>query len=694
MMKKIIFLVGLFFCFALFGYDAVKFRGGNDNVLNTESVFFSDDVLTIEGKEVNPETVSHILFHLDKPKELRREREEFGEIRADELLKRASFMEQKYPDAKLLVLYDEGIERLEKNGKQYSRSRYAVKIRNESQLNLATLRFGSQKGKTETKLLFARSISPDGKVYYLDLEDVSYTTPSRGRDFFGNDKEFQILQYTIPEVGVGSIIDYEYERVILSSEDPEQYYVGWFFSSEDPVYESKLKIMLPQNKEFHFAEMNIDSNKMKKNEYTENGYKIYDFQYGRSDPVIREENGPKISELVAYIKGSPFLNQNYLSGWLGKFFKERLQADDEIRKTVNQILEGVVEEEEKVALLYRYMQENIRYVSIKTSLSSGLAGHKAVETFVNRYGDCIDKAILFATMLESAGIEAYPVIVMTNNFPQPLYERLGVLDGNHAINEIHLKNGKIIYLDSTANYYRYPFFRYDDHGIYAWNPLKNTVRNTGYPRPEDEAITITLNMKLSSNGSAVIEERTETRGNQEVGYRNFFLNAPEDYKKATLEQFASGSFPKSRLLDYAYDDPKGESKDYSFQYRFQTESAGTEVGNFYLISIEQPFSFDFITPIDRKTPIFFPSVLKKTHQGSIEIPDNCIVKGLPAELVVENPYLHYKGRFREKGNVIYYENVYIRRGTKIPTKDYSLIREAMIQIDNYIKTPIVLEKRK
>ncbi|MBR2317835.1 MAG: DUF3857 and transglutaminase domain-containing protein, partial [Spirochaetales bacterium] len=420
-------------------------------------------------------------------------------------------MTESYPDQPLLVLLDDGTQQLRHDGTQYSKSRWAVKICNESQLSLATLQLGSLQGKSESRLIYARSISPDGKEVFLDLNNVTYTTPSRDKNFFGNNKEeYVIAQYIIPEVTVGSIIDYEYERISYSEEDPNQYYVSWWFSSEKPVYQSTFKVMIPQDKPYYFAEMNIEKGKLKRREAIENGYRAYYFEYGESAPIIEEEMGPDTYEIAAYIAGSPFKDQTYLSNWLGGFFKERMITNDEIEKTVSQLVENLDDEEDKIAVIYRFLQDNIRYVSIKTSLSSGLAGHKATETFANRYGDCIDKAILFATMLQFVNVEAYPVVVMTNGNPQPIYDKLGVLNGNHAINEIHLKNGKVIHLDSTANSYRYPFFRSDDHGIIAWNPIKNTLRNTGFPNTEDESITSELDITLMKNGSANVKETITT----------------------------------------------------------------------------------------------------------------------------------------------------------------------------------------
>ena len=694
-MRKIFILFCLFNFTFLLNSESISstVKLNNGESFNAETLNFSNNNFYINNDEIPADEISHIIFQ--QQKEIDSHKLQSGSIKKEELIRRANDMTKKYPDQPLLVLLDDGTEQLRKDGTQYHRSRWAVKICNESQLSLATLKLGSLEGKSETRLIYARSISPDGKESFLDLNNVTYTTPSRDKNFFGNNKEeYKIAQYTIPEVTVGSIIDYEYERFSYSEEDENQYYVKWWFSSEKPVYQSTFKVLVPQDKPYYFAEMNIEKGKLKRSETIENGYRAYYFEYGESAPIIEEELGPDTYEIAAYVEGSPFKDQTYLSNWLGNFFKERMIANDEIKNTVDKLLEGCSNEDEKIAALYRFLQDNIRYVSIKTSLSSGLAGHKAAETFANRYGDCIDKAILFATMLQYAGVEAYPVIVMTNDNPQPLYDKLGVLNGNHAINQIHLKNGKIIHLDSTANCYRYPFFRSDDHGIIAWNPIKNTLQNTGFPDPKDEAITSELNITLMKNGSANVKETVTTRGNPEITYRYFFQNAPKDYIHPQLESLANITFESSHLINYDFANPFDENKDYQFSMNYKVDKLWNKVGNdLYLIKIKQPFGFDFVASDIRKTDIKFNSVLEKTHKGKIVIPTEMEIVGLPEELIIESPYLIYKGSFKQEKNVIYYENTYSRNGTDIPVSDYDDFRNALIQINDYINKPIILQKK-
>jgi hypothetical protein len=240
----------------------------------------------------------------------------------------------------------------------------------------------------------ARSISPSGDVSCLQDRDIEYTTrivddPS----CFSGRRDEQIMKAVIPDVKVGSIIDYEYETIEASPEDPNQFFPSWTFGGEKPVFASSIKFIVPENKEFYWVAKNINVWKNEPKIETADGYKNYTFEAGEIIPTVQESYSRPVEEFYPSIYGSLFKDQTYLSDWLSKFVKERLVTNDKMKEIIQTLLEKekAKTEVEKISVIYRFMQEYIHYRSIKTSLSSGFSGHPATETFDNKYGDCIDK---------------------------------------------------------------------------------------------------------------------------------------------------------------------------------------------------------------------------------------------------------------------------------------------------------------
>jgi hypothetical protein len=372
--------------------------------------------------------------------------------------------------------------------------------------------------------------------------------------------------------------------------------------------------------------------------------------------------------------------------------KERLVINDTIRSAIKKILENskAVSEEDIIAVVYRFMQEQIRYLSIKTSLSSGFSGHPAVETFTNRYGDCIDKSILFAAILTDLGIKAYPVIVMTNDQSQPLFGEIGVVSGNHAINEIHLKSGRIIYLDSTSTTYRYPDFRDDDHGIKAWNPILNTFRLIDPPAPDQNLQHYSSVIRLNRDGSGSVEKTNRYSGQWDAGLRGYFLSISEAEKKALLENLVAGDFPGSILTGYQYQNPSDYTQSFEVTFNYDARQIGKKTGPYLLVNAPSKFNFEFTQLKERSYDLIFQTTYGQRDEAKYILPEGARPLSLPQPLSIENSFFSYSGSYEFKNGTVFYRSLFKRKAVRVRVSEYQAFREAILKIDNFIKIPLVI----
>lgn len=692
-----IIVIQLFLLINIFinAYDKI-ILWDNSEIKKDIKHFDGEFIVTNDNSKINFELISHIFFNIQENIQ-NKVTENIDDIKPEELIKISNIMETKYPDASLLILYDDGIQKLNKDKTRYSYSRYAVKIMKENQLSNSILSFYYVKDKHETNIKMARSISPDGEVNYLDKKDITYTTPTQGLSYFSGRKEAQIIKAVIPNVKVGSIIDYEFETIDTAPEDPNQFYTGWYFAGENPVYQSSVKFIVPEDNEFYWISKNIKEWEKNPNIEKKNGYKIYSFVSSEQSPLVEEPDCPSIEELKPSVFGSVFKDQTYLSNWLSKFMKERMIANEKMKSAVNTILKNAnaKSEIEKLSILYRFVQEYIHYRSIKTSLSSGFSGHPAQETFDNKYGDCIDKSILFSTLLSIAGIEAYPVIVNTNDEPKSLYNEIGVISGNHAITEIHLKEkeNKIIYLDSTSTTYRYPVFRGDDQGISAWNPILNTVRKIECLDPLWNTQFFDKEIILNSDGDGFIKSHNIYSGDNDAGLRSYFLSLKEQEIKALLSSLISKDFPGSILKEYKFGNPLDFNNNLFLDFSYDAFNIAKKNGNFLIMNIPVNYEFGNLSLKERKFPLIFTTTEGKEYKIKITIPDGYKIKGLPESLNINNKYFLYKCEYKIEDNIIIFTDHYERYYREIPAEDYQKYRMEMLDFDYNIKNPLIFEKK-
>ncbi|MBK8704322.1 MAG: transglutaminase domain-containing protein [Saprospiraceae bacterium] len=127
------------------------------------------------------------------------------------------------------------------------------------------------------------------------------------------------------------------------------------------------------------------------------------------------------------------------SNWLevGRFFydlnKDRDQLSPQMQKQVADLTASLTTPQDKIKVLYRYLQEQTRYVSIQV----GVGGWQTFDAqFVEekKYGDCKALTNFMKAMLKSAGITAHQALVYAGEEGAPeLSEDLPLPQFNHVI---------------------------------------------------------------------------------------------------------------------------------------------------------------------------------------------------------------------------------------------------------------------
>jgi transglutaminase-like putative cysteine protease len=649
-------------------------------------------IITEKGTVIEIDDISYLALDIPAETRQQQESEQLSSISDSELQKRARTMSARYPDASSVILIDEGIQKLRKDGTRYSLSRYALKIMNEKDLSRAILTFYEKGEDYRTWILTARSIAPDGSITTLSEDDISYTTPTQGLQFFSGKRDVRYLKAEIPNVTVGSIIDYTWESIESAPEDSNQYYASWFFGGSDPVFESTCTVVIPTEKELYYTSLNFSPYSDKPTVTKGSGYQRYRFTRGENKPLETEPQSPPDGELIPWIRTSLHKNQDYLSDWLAGFMLERMKIDKEIKNDVNQYLKQkqVTGEEQIIAELYRYMQDRIQYRSIKTSLSSGFSGHPAVETFTKGYGDCIDKSILFASILNDRGIEAYPVIVMTNDEAQPPYGKIGLVAGNHAINEIHLKDGSIIYLDSTSSTYRYPAFRSDDQGIKAWNAIKNTIRYIEPLPPIYNTQEFSSDITLNVNGSGTFKQHRVYSGSWEAGLRNYFLQIKENEIERLIRSVIAGDYPGATLTSYSYSDPRDYSSNFTLTMEFSAENVTSSIGSKRVFNFPFHYGFDYLALETRNHPLQFSTVEGLKHNISVKLAEGYSIDTVPQPLKISNDTIQYSGDYKIDGSTVTFSDHFVRSRIRVTPDSYTNFRSNLLEIEHFASIPVLI----
>jgi transglutaminase-like putative cysteine protease len=428
---------------------------------------------------------------------------------------------------------------------------------------------------------------------------------------------------------------------------------------------------------------------------TANGVKSYTWEVMDSAPLISEPNMPPETDVVPMVQGSIFKDFNEVFALLSGLQKTRMTRTPEVEAAAAEITRGATTQAEKVAKLYHWVQENTRYVSIKGSLGSGMSGHTAAETLHNRYGDCTDKAILLSTLCSVVGVQAWPIILMTNDAGSGVTE-IPTLSGNHAITELEL-NGKRFFLDSTAQDYRYPYFRADDHGAIAYNAIRGEYRTIPVPPPADNRRTSQIEVALDTQGNAAVQTHNLYTGNIEAGVRGLWKQVRDDDRKAMMSEYVNRISPGAILKDFTLTDVHNLSLPLEMKMTYDLPGLGIAAKDliyFKVPTLERDYPE---AALDERTfPVQYMTTEERLLNIGIRLPDGYRLKWAPEPLTGKTPYLEYRLEYRydKKTRALKLHEEFRRLQRVIPVADYPAYRDALRKIALFSQQEVFITREK
>ncbi len=612
----------------------------------------------------------------------------------EELLRTAQEAVKQFPDAKQILLVDHGYEEKRADGTWVFRYRTASKILHPDALSMAARSLGFEEEREKARIIQARSIDPDGTVHNYDPASVKTSEPSRGAVHFGRGKR---MTYQIPQVKVGSIVDYTHEYEVFNPYDPEMFFAQWSFAGTEPFIHSRLQVVMPREQKLYFVTRNMPQTAQKPRLMHGQGTTAYIWEMRNQPGVVEETYMPPVSDVVPRIVCSPFADWSYIKNWSSERLVPRMEMHPALKQLVAALTKDLTEPEEKIAALYHWVQRNIQYVSIKGSIASGMCGHPASETFENKYGDCIDCAILFCTLLRIAGIEAYPVWVSTNDISSVVTE-LPTIGGNHAITEIHLDD-KVFFLDPTATGYRYPAFRSDDHGIYAINPILAKLTYISVPDPSENMRSCEMTIKLTPDGDASVKYLSVRTGSYEAGARGDFMRANEQQLAKFFRSRINEYSPGARLLGYEIKNTEDYNKQLEWHMSFALPRYAASAGDLLVVKIPGiEYSFPEAALRERKYDIDYKTSEEIKHKAALSIPEGFDVKYLPPKIELSSKYITYRASYTlesgARSTTVTFEDDFRQVTRFVPVSDYASHRELLQKINRYAKQPIFFERAK
>ncbi len=400
--------------------------------------------------------------------------------------------------------------------------------------------------------------------------------------------------------------------------------------------------------------------------------------------LVEEPFQPPFKELIpiVYIGPSDFLLGNYsgnMSSWqnLGKLNLALNQGRDElppaIKEKVHQLVDKVSDLEEKVKILYQFMQSGTRYISVQLGIG-GWQPFDAKYVADNKYGDCKALSNYMISLLKEAGIKANYVLVtagenqkgLSEDFPSPYF--------NHIISCV--PNGKdTIWLESTdqTKSAGYMGSFTGDRKVLLIDSDGGHVVSTPKYSAADNIQMRNSKAVLDKEGNLVVDVNTHSTGLQQELQHALMHDATSEQRTKYLNKALSLGTYEVDKSDYR--EQKGKIPVMEEYLHVKVPSYATLSGKriFILPNLFNRSRTKLSDDPDRKYPICFDEAFKDVDTVTIQIPEGYNLEAMPKSVSIHNEFGDYDISYKVNGTLVEMIRTNMRGRKELPAADYPLL---------------------
>lgn len=362
-----------------------------------------------------------------------------------------------------------------------------------------------------TKQATGEGLIPDAKVYYINIPASGYPVTIQ-------------IDY---ELKYNGILDYPDFEVQL----PEQ-------SVEHAIFNVKI----PPELDLRFKAKNTLLNPVVT---TDGKYKMYSWAADNlpaleyeSGSVSRESRYPRILispnkfELDGY-EGDMTSWQNF-GKWYGSLAKDAINLSEEKKAFLKDMTKDITDNREKIKVIYNYLQNNFRYVSIQL----GIGGFKPFDanfTDKKKYGDCKALSNYMQACLNAIGLKSYQALINASYNKEPVDPDFPHNRFNHVIVCVPMDKDSVwLECTSTTNDFavlgnftenRNALLITEDGGKLVATPKSRSAENI---------FSCSSSVELKEDGSGLATTQLTTTGEYKQDILHFLFDQKKDEQKKFL----------------------------------------------------------------------------------------------------------------------------------------------------------------
>ncbi len=526
------------------------------------------------------------------------------------------------------------------------------------------------------------------KIKKKDFTDVSAV------DGFSLYLDYRQLYYDYTPISYPYTLEFNYEYITPDTGSiPSWYFLGGFMKS---VEKSRYSIYYANSAlKPIIHEKNLESIRFEKKE---TGSSIV-YTAENIGAIKQERLSPTFGKIAPRLmtKINNFHYKGYdgtIESWsaMGTWIDEKLLAGrDELNEAtileVKDLTSGIEDDLEKAKKIYKYVQDNTRYISVQIGIG-GLQPISAIEVDRVKYGDCKGLSNYTKALLKAVGVDSYYAVVQAGADKVDFEEDFADLaQGNHVILTIPHK-GTYYWIDCTSQVLPFGYIGSftDDRKVLIVKPEGGElVRTTSYV-DDDNYQHIGASYVIDSEGGIAGNATIKTKGVRY--YQHFRLN--QDPKEDVIKHYKNqwNNINNLKVSEYSLNDDKAEVT-FSETVSLNATNYASLSGNRILFTVNAFNNNDFVPDRyrNRKLPFEIQRGFLDTDEFTIELPKEYSIEAMPKERQIETEFGSYEVAYTyvpENNTVKYSRSLLVKKGyyPKEKYSDYRDFRKETARLDD------------
>ncbi|HTS89803.1 MAG TPA: DUF3857 domain-containing protein [Gemmatimonadales bacterium] len=565
-----------------------------------------------------------------------------------------------HPDDPYVVLLDDGVLRYEADGRSARSYRQVIQVLSSDAVdNFAEHEFSYAPGHQRLTVNWIRVLRTDGTVISetpTQVQDAD--VPATLGDPVYNDRK--VRRYSLSGVAPGTIVDWSYTLEELKPYLPGDFYASWSVHNARLTRRSRYLVDLPASIKPHLVERNLTFARQIREV---DGRRVYLWATSDVEPVTPEDFASDSNGVYMGIEISGPITWEKIGRWYAGLAKGRYAVSSSVTDRLPALLADSRSAEDSLRAIYRWVSQDIRYVSIALGIG-GYQPRLPADVIGTGYGDCKDKATLFVAVANHLGFHALPVLLNGGGDVDRDTPALEQFD--HAIAVVERPHGRI-FADLTADLTPFGQLPPSDQGQFALiiHPDGATEETTIPPdAPGANLAETSITGTLSADGllTGVYQERAE--GSRQYGLRKLFLSPIDSAQRAEFARsIATKIYPGAEADSLQIFDGRDLSADPHVSLRILHGQAARPAGAGGTMILELPFGSmrslgDAATALAAKGPRRFPIDAEKVIGASEGVSKMVLVlphgwhAQLPPPVEASGKFGDYSSRLSQSGDTL------------------------------------------